>query len=56
MSGEIRFRNKKGQVKYIADEHGRIKVLGKDGKIKEVLQSNDTGKTETVQITHKDLK
>lgn len=55
--GEIKFRSKKdGKVKFIADKKGAIQVLGKDGKIKETLQPNDTNKTEIVKITPKDLK
>ena len=55
--GDIRFRSKKdGKVKYVADQKGNIGVVGKDGKIKQTLTSNDSGKQETVKINPKDLK
>jgi hypothetical protein len=55
--GDIRFRSKKdGKVKFTASQKGDIKVIGKDGKVKETLHAHDSGKTETVNIERRDLK
>lgn len=55
--GDIRFRSKKdGKVKYVADSKGNIGVVGKDGKIKQTLSPNESGKAETIKIKPQDLK
>jgi len=53
--GDMRFRDKSGKVKYIASQDGKIKHIGKDGKVKELFVPK-TGKDESVEITRQDLK
>ena len=54
--GDIRFRDKKGNVKYVAKDDGRMLQIGKKGDVKNIVKHEDTGKEEKVVIEQKDFK
>ncbi len=54
--GDIRFRDRKGNVKYIAKDDGRLLQINKKGDVKNIVNHEDTGKEEKVEIIQKDFK
>ena len=55
MTDQIRFRDKKGNIKYIADSKGKVAEVGRDGKLHQI-DMKESGKIEEVTITPEDMK
>ena len=55
MTNHIRFTDKSGKVKFIADDKGTIKEVDNHGKLHDI-RHKDSGKEEIIEITPDDMK